>query len=323
MPDESANGEAGRATAAPSDWLAIYLKGIAMGAADTIPGVSGGTIALITGVYERLVTAIAALDPGLLVAIDGIHRAAGRRRFVDSLRERDVHFLIVLGLGAVTAVVALSRVMHAALDGYPAPTFAFFFGLIAASAVVLYGELSVDTVGALAASVGGFVIAFWLSGATAGGGLSHDLPLVFLTGAIAITAMILPGVSGAFLLLLLGQYEYLTGVLTRFVDGLLRMVSGGGSPGTEGIVVAVFLTGAVLGLLSVARVIRWALDSYRRATLAFLVSLMVGSLRLPVREVAEAVGTWTPAAATAVVAPALFGAGAVLVLDRYTSDLEL
>jgi putative membrane protein len=324
VPDETTDGDHDRLTARPRDWGSLYLKGIAMGAADTVPGVSGGTIALITGVYERLVTAIAALDPSLLVALGVLHRADGRQQFVASLRERDVHFLVVLGLGVVTAVLALSRVIHAALGGYPGLTFAFFFGLIAASAVVLYGELSVDTAGAVAATVVGFALAYFLSGTSAAGGLPHDLPFVFLTGAIAITAMILPGVSGSFLLLLFGQYEYLTGVLTRFVDGLIRMASGGGgSPGTEGIVVAVFLTGAVLGVLSVARAIRWALDSYRRATLAFLVSLMVGSLRLPVREVDAAVGTWTPVAAAAVLAPAVVGAGAVLVLDHYTSDLEL
>ena len=324
MSDELAEGDADRVAAGPSDWIAVFLKGVAMGAADTIPGVSGGTIAMITGVYERLVTAIAALDPRLLATLAGLHRASGRQRFVGTLRERDVHFLVVLGLGAVTAVVALSRVMHAAITGYPALTFAFFFGLIGASAVVLYGELSVDTVAAVAASAVGFGLAFWLPGTSAGGGFPTDLPFLFLTGAVAITAMILPGVSGSFLLLLFGQYEYLTGVLTRFVDGLLDVVSGGGPlPRSEGVVVAVFLTGAVIGLLSVARAIRWALDSYRKATLAFLVSLMVGSLRLPVREIIVAVGPWQPAVAVTVLASAVVGAGVVFVLDRYTTELDL
>ena len=136
--------------------------------------------------------------------------------------------------------------------------------------------------------------------------------------------MILPGVSGSFLLLLLGQYEYLTGTLTRFVDGLLALATGGGGGlASDAVVVAVFLSGAALGLLSTARVIRWALDTYRRATLAFLVSLMVGSLRLPIREVTAAVGTWTPRSTAAVLVPTAVGAGALLVLDRYTSDLEL
>jgi putative membrane protein len=295
-----------------------------MGAADTIPGVSGGTIALITGVYERLVTAIAGVDVALVGALVGLRGSTDRGRLLSILRERDVHFLAVLGLGVVTAVVTLSRVMHAALSEYPGPTFAFFFGLIAASAVVLYGDLSFDTAGAVAAAVLGFVLAFALSGSAAGGGLSHALPVVFLTGTVAITAMILPGVSGSFLLLLFGQYEYLTGVLTRFVDGLLGLATGGSAtPATEGVVVVTFLGGAAVGLLSVARAIRFALDRYRRATLAFLVSLMVGSLRLPAREVASAVPVLTPERAGAVLAPALVGAGLVLVLDRYTTDLDL
>ena len=305
-------------------WLAVYLKGAAMGAADTVPGVSGGTIALITGIYERLITAVSAIDPSLLAELGGLHRRAGRRAFVGALRERDVPFLIVLGLGAVTAVVTLSRLVHAALTGYRAATFAFFFGLIAASAVVLYRELDVDTPGALAGVVLGFVVAFVVAGASSGEAFPHTLPVVFATAAIAITAMILPGISGSFLLLLLGQYEYLTGELTAFVDDVLAVLRGGGADLADGVVlIVVFGSGALLGLLSVANAIRWALDHYRTATLAFLVSLMVGSLRLPVREVLGSVGTWDATTIALIAAAVAVGAGAVLALDHYTADLTL
>jgi putative membrane protein len=154
--------------------------------------------------------------------------------------------------------------------------------------------------------------------------LGHSLPVVFGAGAVGITAMVLPGISGAFILLLLGQYEFLTGTLSAVVDGAVGALTGGSSAGlASGLVtVAAFGSGAVVGLLTVARVIRWALAAYRAATLAFLVSLMVGSLRLPVVRVLDGVAVWTPGAAAAVGGAALAGAAAVLALDRYTADLD-
>jgi putative membrane protein len=304
--------------------LVVFLKGIAMGAADTVPGVSGGTIALITGIYERFVRALTALDPRLLAGLATLHRAQGRREFRRTLRRVDAFFLVALGLGVVTSVVALSRVVHAAVVAYEPQTFAFFFGLIGASAVVLSDQLAVRTPGRLGAAVVGFAAAFLLAGASASGLFGHALPVVFAAGAVAVTAMVLPGVSGAFVLLLLGQYAYLTGVLTAFVDAVVATVTGGGTDGlvAGATVVVTFAGGGVVGLLSVAHLIRRALDRYRGATLAFLVSLMVGSLRLPVETIAGGVGVWTPASALSVAVPAAVGAGAVLALDRYTDDLE-
>ena len=306
------------------EWLAIYLKGVAMGAADTVPGVSGGTIAFITGIYERLIGAITALDARVLDDLRGLHRADGRQRFFGRLREMDVPFLIVLALGVGTSVVVVSRFVHTALEVARAGTFAFFFGLIAASAIVLYEHLSISSLGGVLAAVAGFLLAFLISGASSTGVLGHALPVVFLSGAIAITAMVLPGVSGAFILLLLGQYEYLTGVLKQFVNDLLGVVVGGdpGSIASGAAVVATFGVGAILGLLTVAHLVRRALASYRAATLSFLVSLMLGSLRLPVLEIADSVATWTPQTGATVLGAAVVGAGAVLALDYYTDDLS-
>lgn len=302
----------------------VYLKGVAMGAADTVPGVSGGTIALITGIYERFVRALAALDPRALGHLSGVHRAEGQRQFRRALRRMDVAFLVALGLGVVTSVVALSRVLHAAIEAFRPQTFAFFFGLIGASVVVLYDQFSVGTVGRAGAAAAGGVLAFLVTGASSAGVVGHGLPVVFLAGATAVTATVLPGISGAFILLLLGQYSYLTGALTGFVDDLLAAATGGASEGLlgGGAVVATFAVGALGGLLTAAHLIRRALERYRRGTLAFLVGLMVGSLRLPVVEVADGVAIWTPATALSVVLPAVVGGAAVLVLDRFTDDLE-
>ena len=303
----------------------VYLKGVAMGAADSVPGVSGGTIALITGIYERLISAIATLDPRAARHLLRVHHASGRQALVRRLLAMDVPFLVVLGSGVLTALIVVSRVMHAALASARALTFAFFFGLIAASAIVLYEHVSVRTIGRLAAAIAGFAIAFLVSGVSAGSEASHALPFVFVAGAIAITAMILPGVSGAFFLLLLGQYDYLMGVLKRFVDRMLGLVVGDATV-TEviglGTTVLTFGFGAIVGLLAFARVVQWALSTYRAATLTFLVSLMVGALRLPAIEVLDHTAAWTPATTIATLAAAGIGALAVLLLDQYTESLS-
>ncbi|MHB9286543.1 DUF368 domain-containing protein [Halobacteriales archaeon Cl-PHB] len=295
-----------------------------MGSADTVPGVSGGTIALITGIYERLITALTALDPRILGRVTSLHTAKGWRDLLDDLQEMDVFFLVVLGLGVMTAVVTLSRVVHAALGSYRAATFAFFFGLIAASAVILYRHIDVETVGQVLAGLVGVVFAFVVAGASSSGAFGHALPVVFVAGAIGITAMVLPGISGSFILLLLGQYEYMTGVLKEFVDGLLRVATGGVAESLvdNGLDVVTFIVGAFVGIVTISHVIRWALDHYRVATMTFLVSLMVGSLRLPVVEVRDNVGTLDAGAVLLVAVPALVGGGAVLLLDHYTDDLD-
>lgn len=312
------------AVTSPRELAVVYLKGIAMGAADTVPGVSGGTVALIVGIYERLIRALTALDPAVLSHLPQLHRRQSRAALWRDLRRMDAFFLLALGLGVVTSVVSVSRVVYTASQAYEPQTFAFFFGLIGASAVVLSDQLSVRTVGQAGAAVVGFGVAFLLAGASGDGALGHALPVVFVSGAVGITAMVLPGVSGAFILLLFGQYTFLTGTLKRFVDDLLVAATGGGSEGLAAgaAVVGTFLAGALVGVVTVAHLIRRALDRYRAATLTFLVSLMVGSLRLPVVRVLDSVGVWSATSALSVLGVAAVGGGAVLVLDHYTDDLE-
>ncbi|WP_135665424.1 DUF368 domain-containing protein [Halorhabdus rudnickae] len=295
-----------------------------MGAADSVPGVSGGTIALITGIYERLIGAIATLDPRAARHLLRVHRTSGRRALKSRLCAMDVPFLVVLGSGVLTALILVSRVMHVALAEARALTFAFFFGLIGASAVVLYEHVSVRTGGRIAAAIAGFAIAFYVSGVSAGTEASHALPIIFVAGAIAITAMILPGVSGAFFLVLFGQYDHLTSVLKRFVDRLVGLVTGDPAIAEVielGTTVLTFGIGAILGLLAFARVVQWALAHYRAATLTFLVSLMVGALRLPVIEVLDHTSVWTTTTTVATLLAGGIGALAVLLLDRYTQTL--
>ncbi|MFD1588598.1 DUF368 domain-containing protein [Halorientalis brevis] len=295
-----------------------------MGAADSVPGVSGGTIALITGIYERLITAITSLNPRTLEHVPRLHTSAGRQALWDDLVEMDLGFLVALGLGVVTALIVISRAVQFTLTSARGPTFAFFFGLIAASALVLYSEVDVTTVPRLGIAVLGFSLAFWVSGITQGSGLPNSPEFVFVAGMIAITAMILPGISGAFFLLLLGQYDYLTATLTSFTDHVIGLLDGGGvAPLVEpGMTILAFAVGAMIGVVSIAHVIKWALSNYRSATLVFLVSLMAGALRLPAVETLQSTGQWTPIVILGTGAALVVGAGSVLTLDRYTDDLD-
>ncbi|WP_458188249.1 DUF368 domain-containing protein [Haladaptatus sp. NG-WS-4] len=305
--------------------LTIYLKGVCMGAADAVPGVSGGTIALITGIYERLISAVASFDPRIVTSVLQIHDPEERAKTRQMLAEMDLPFLLALGAGIVTAVVTVTGLVVWAGNHYPVLLYGFFFGLIGASAIILYDEVSVSTPGQIGAAIAGFTIAFLISGAVEQSAASTPLPFVFLTGAVAISAMVLPGISGALILMLLGQYKFLSNNLHGFKDAVVGLLDGGTVEAivTPGIVVVTFVLGAGVGLLTVAKIVSWALDHYRAATLTFLVSLMVGALRFPVERVLAAdTFAWTPTVLGGAVVAALVGAGAVLLLDHYTDDLD-
>jgi putative membrane protein len=305
--------------------LTVYLKGICMGSADAVPGVSGGTIALITGIYERLISAVASFDPrivlNLLRAYDPEERANAHR----ILSEMDLPFLFALGAGIATAVATVTRLVVLADNQAPVLLYSFFFGLIAASAIVLYEEVSVKTPTQIAAAIAGFALAFVVAGATESVAGSTPLPLVFLTGAIGISAMVLPGISGALLLMLLGQYKFLSNTLKSFEHAVVGLLDGGsiGSVIDPGATIVAFGLGAVVGLLTVAKAVSWALENYRAVTLTFLVSLMVGALRYPVEKTFAAPSfAWTPTVIGGAIVAVLVGGGAVLLLDYTTDDLN-
>ena len=306
------------------EWLSIYLKGVFMGIAEGIPGVSGGTIALITGIYERLVGAIAAFDPRVVADLPRVYDAGARDRVVEMLREMDVGFLAVLLAGMLTAIVGVTGAVERLSETNPAILYAFFFGLIAASAVVLWSEFRIDTPGEKAAAVVGFGVAFLLSGITTGSAVPHSPIVLFVAGMLAISAMVLPGVSGAFLLLLFGQYEFMSETLHEFIDAAVAFVRGGPLDPVVGPLVSVvsFVAGASVGILAFARIVEWALANHRQVTLTFLVALMVGALRLPVEKILGAGGAWPVERAAAVALAGAAGAAVVLLMDHFTDDIE-
>ena len=309
------------------EWGRVFLIGIVMGSADAVPGVSGGTIALIAGVYVRLIAAIARVTPDRLVqgarALTPLDGGVSGRDAVAVLEEVDGWFLLALLAGVATAVVLVTRAVHVAQQETPALLFGFFFGLIAASAVVLLRAASVRTAPEVAAAAAGFLIAFVLSGeATVLG--RGGLAVVFLAGTVAVSAMILPGVSGSLLLVVLGQYTRMATTLSEFVDGLARALTGGPLDGVTGpgAVVVTFVAGGLVGLFTVSRAVRRALDANREVTLAFLVTLVVGALRAPVARVGQRPGFSTDVVVAFGVA-ALAGAVLVLAVDWYAVDLDL
>ena len=330
-PNEDAPSGLTTATESSSSFRAsakIFAVGILMGSADAVPGISGGTVALIAGIYGRLIGAITAITPSrsldFLRALLPLGSGISRHRAGMILREFDAVFVATLLTGIATAVVIVGRIVGYAEAHAPILLFGFFFGLIAASAVILWRELSISTTGQWLAAFVGFAVAFVLSGGVQmleGSGLV----VVFVAGAVAVSAMILPGISGSLLLIILGQYIPMYGSLNSFLDGVGGLVTGGKfeavvAPGRD---VFTFLLGGLIGLLTVARLIRRLLDRNRGATLAFLVALVFGALRAPISELSgtEEV-TWTAATIGKFGGLALVGGILVLILDWYAIDID-
>jgi putative membrane protein len=242
--------------------LLIFLRGMFMGMADIVPGVSGGTIALITGIYERLILAINAIKPS------SIRQLMVEKNKTKRLEKMDSFFLAAVLLGIAFGFLMLSGVIKLFLEQQPSNTYAFFFGLILASAGFVYryvGKISSKT---LITGIIGFVFAFLFVGLSTLQS-SHSLPVIFFSGFIAICAMMLPGISGAFILLFLGQYEFMLNALHAVNIPLI----------------ATFVLGAVVGIGVMSKILAYLLENYKAVTMSFLLGLMLGALRMPYNNV--------------------------------------
>lgn len=303
--------------------LRIYCYGLCMGTADALPGVSGGTVALLLGFYGRLIAAVTALTPRRAIAAFRGYDPDRRERAREALLEMDLQFLLPLGIGMATAVALIAGAVSALSESHPVALFGFFIGLIAASAVALFRSLTLaSTRHALAAAAGTGLALLVASNVLQLPG--SGAVLIFLSGALAISAMILPGISGSLILILLGQYVFLSSELTAFIQSIQDLVLAGGTlaavlePGTT---VVVFVAGGVVGLVTIARLVRRALDRHREVTLVFLVGLIAGSVPAPLHEIAE-----THALTTDVLlltgAWALVGAVALFAIDRLAGGFD-
>lgn len=234
-------------------YFLLYAKGIAMGAADVVPGVSGGTIAFISGIYDELLRSIASVPEALMQLLRGRIKAAWQTA--------NATFLLVLLAGILTSILSLARLITYLLAHHPVPVWSFFFGLILVSVYLVGRDIGRWNWNRCLSLLLGLAFAYWITVAAPIQWGSDPLTL-FFAGAIAICAMILPGISGSFILLLLGLYATVLGAVKSLDLAVL----------------AVFAAGCLVGLLSFARLLSWMLSHWRDLTLAFLTGLMLGSL---------------------------------------------
>lgn len=234
-------------------YFLLYAKGIAMGAADVVPGVSGGTIAFISGIYDELLRSIASVPEALMQLVRGRIKAAWQTA--------NATFLLVLLAGILTSILSLARLITYLLAHHPVPVWSFFFGLILVSVYLVGRDIGRWNWSRCVSFLLGLAFAYWITVAAPIQWGSDPLTL-FFAGAIAICAMILPGISGSFILLLLGLYATVLGAVKSLDLAVL----------------AVFAAGCLVGLLSFARLLSWMLSHWRDLTLAFLTGLMLGSL---------------------------------------------
>ena len=236
-------------------FIGLYLRGMAMGAADLVPGVSGGTIALITGIYDELLSSISAIHPRMILQV-----FKGEWRTI--WHAINGNFLVVLALGIGTSILGLSNLLHHLLEQHSTLLYCFFFGLVSASIPFVGREIKIRNARTAFAFAAGTVIAFGISSLP----ISQTEPsalYLFGAGAVAACAMILPGISGSFILLLLGAYATVIGAVKSLDFARIAIIGGG----------------VITGLLLFSKLLKWTLQRHYNVLLALLTGFLFGSLR--------------------------------------------
>lgn len=247
------------------EFIKIFLRGFLMGTSDIMPGISGGTIALITGIYDKLIRSISNIK---LMFFKPLLKGNFGQFKKELFEEIDFGFFIPLGVGMAIAMVLMANVINYLLGNYAGYTYSFFAGLIIASIYILYKQLDAFNIKAILVSLIFAVLAYIFVGLNPMQA-AHSLPILFISGFIAICAMLLPGISGSSLLLLLGQYEYM-------IDAIHKIAV---------VDLVVFIVGAVMGFMTMSRVIKYMLEHHKQLTVATLIGIMLGSMRVPLRQI--------------------------------------
>jgi putative membrane protein len=240
--------------------VSLVLKGFAMGIADIVPGVSGGTIAFITGIYDDLLASISSVDKKFISYLL-------KFEIKNALNHINASFLIPLLIGITFAIISMSKVMHFFMHSYPIYTWSLFFGLIAASIRYIGKQIQnrSNPKNTITTACGAIIAALVVSLIPVETPTSNIY--IFGSGMIAICAMILPGISGSFILLILGKYAFVTGaVKAPFATGSLPII-------------IVFASGCLIGLLSFSKVLNWLLKNYHNLMMCFLTGFMIGSMK--------------------------------------------
>jgi putative membrane protein len=250
-------------------YILLYLKGIAMGAADVVPGVSGGTIAFISGIYEELLSSIKSID---LEAIK-LFFTGKWKSFWTKINGT---FLLVLLSGIATAIVSTAKLILYLLEHHPILIWSFFFGLVIASAVLVSQKIKTWNVFNILSLLIGTCISYYITTISVVADESTNLAYIFLCGMVAICAMILPGISGSFILLLMGGYHLIIGCIKNSVEAvsnaqfvlLLEYFK----------ILGVFGMGCAIGISLFSHVLTWLYKHYHDLVIALLVGFLIGSL---------------------------------------------
>ncbi|GAA4325437.1 DUF368 domain-containing protein [Pontixanthobacter gangjinensis] len=247
------------------DYLKVTFKGMAMGAADVVPGVSGGTIAFISGIYEELITTISGVNPSLLTTWK-------EEGFSSMWKELNGNFILALFSGILISIFTVMRLTNYLLENHPVLIWSFFFGLVVASIWFVAKQIPKWNFKIILALLIGAAVAYYIVSLPPMSTNSSYL-FLFFAGAIAVCAMILPGISGAFILVLLGAYKSVTEAAHDFDIKTLGIVG----------------LGAIFGLLTFSKVLKWLFEHYSNITLAVLTGFIAGSLNKiwPWKEVLE------------------------------------
>jgi putative membrane protein len=237
------------------EYVVISLKGMAMGAADVVPGVSGGTIAFISGIYEELLNSISSFNFSLI----HVFKNEG---FKSVWIKVNGNFLVSLFVGILISVLSLAKLIESMLENHPIVIWSFFFGLVLASVIYIGKQITKWTKGSFLCLILGAILAFYITTLNPMVSANSSPWFLFFAGMISICAMILPGISGSFILVLLGAYKPVLNALNT----------------KDFVSIIIFLVGAVLGLLSFSRILKWLFSTYKNYTLATLTGFIIGSL---------------------------------------------
>jgi putative membrane protein len=236
------------------DYVVLFLKGLAMGGADVVPGVSGGTIAFISGIYEELLNSIKAINlPNIRLLLAG--------KFTRFWQAINGNFLLVLFTGILISIKSLATLLIFLKETYPIQLWSFFWGLIMISSVVVLRQITQWRWTVILSGIIGVILAVIITSLTPAH-TSDSYLMIVLSGVLGISAMILPGISGAFILLILGKYEFILTALSE-----LNLL-----------VIGLFILGCLIGIISFVRLISWLLSKYHNMAVALLAGFMMGSL---------------------------------------------
>ena len=237
------------------DYIVIGLKGMAMGAADVVPGVSGGTIAFISGIYEELLVAISSVNLDLFKTLK-------KEGFKAAWKQLNGSFLLSLFAGIFISIISLAKAIKYLLENEPILLWSFFFGLVLASIIYIAKQITKWNFIAFIVLVLGAFLAYYITTLNPLVSENSSSLYILLAGAIAICAMILPGISGSFILVLLGAYKPILDALNN----------------RDFKTIFIFIVGAIIGLLSFSKILKWLFAHYKNYTLAVLTGFIIGSL---------------------------------------------